>query len=316
MPPRRSTRSARSSVEPQPTIPSKTTSKRKRITEEKENLAKPALSNGKPTLKEVLESDDGKDERDGEHREVKRKRPSPKLDEDEDESEEEVKPKRTSRKPVSSKGRRTMTLESDEDEDEGDYVEDVKPTLKARKPPTKRASKASTARKASSSSKSSSAGKLSSRSAKSASLTDSDEDSMEVDPKPANNKKKATYASSVEDLYASDSEPQGAALSSKKKLAPPLSSKQARAASTPTTASTPERSLLDNESESEPEHSLLDPIRPPTQSPSKSQINSQPKEEPKGPKSRLVIHKMALVNFKSYAGRQEIGPFHKVNFLL
>jgi len=35
-------------------------------------------------------------------------------------------------------------------------------------------------------------------------------------------------------------------------------------------------------------------------------------EEPTGPKSRLVIHKMALVNFKSYAGRQEIGPFHKV----
>jgi structural maintenance of chromosome 4 len=34
--------------------------------------------------------------------------------------------------------------------------------------------------------------------------------------------------------------------------------------------------------------------------------------EPEGPKTRLVIHKMALVNFKSYAGRQEIGPFHKV----
>lgn len=32
---------------------------------------------------------------------------------------------------------------------------------------------------------------------------------------------------------------------------------------------------------------------------------------PAAPKSRLVIHKMVLVNFKSYAGRQEIGPFHK-----
>ena len=31
-----------------------------------------------------------------------------------------------------------------------------------------------------------------------------------------------------------------------------------------------------------------------------------------GPKKRLVIHKLALVDFKSYAGRQEIGPFHKV----
>jgi structural maintenance of chromosome 4 len=32
---------------------------------------------------------------------------------------------------------------------------------------------------------------------------------------------------------------------------------------------------------------------------------------PPGPKSRLTIHKLVLVNFKSYAGRQEIGPFHK-----
>lgn len=31
-----------------------------------------------------------------------------------------------------------------------------------------------------------------------------------------------------------------------------------------------------------------------------------------GPKPRLVIHKLVLVNFKSYQGRQEIGPFHKV----
>jgi structural maintenance of chromosome 4 len=35
-------------------------------------------------------------------------------------------------------------------------------------------------------------------------------------------------------------------------------------------------------------------------------------EEATGPKSRLVIHKLMLINFKSYAGRQEIGPFHKV----
>lgn len=34
-------------------------------------------------------------------------------------------------------------------------------------------------------------------------------------------------------------------------------------------------------------------------------------EEEKGAKPRLVIHKIVLVNFKSYAGRQEIGPFHK-----
>ncbi|KAF8129892.1 RecF/RecN/SMC [Boletus edulis] len=58
--------------------------------------------------------------------------------------------------------------------------------------------------------------------------------------------------------------------------------------------------------EEEEEHSLLEPrVRP--------QTLSQPplKEEENGPKARLVIHKIVLVNFKSYAGRQEIGPFHK-----
>ncbi|KAF8971821.1 RecF/RecN/SMC N terminal domain-containing protein [Flammula alnicola] len=59
--------------------------------------------------------------------------------------------------------------------------------------------------------------------------------------------------------------------------------------------------------EEEEERSLFDP--PPMPAPS-SLPQTMP-EEPTGPKSRLVIHKMALVNFKSYAGRQEIGPFHK-----
>lgn len=61
--------------------------------------------------------------------------------------------------------------------------------------------------------------------------------------------------------------------------------------------------------EEEEETSLFDPP-PITVSSSLPQVIH---EEPAGPKPRLVIHKMALVNFKSYAGRQEIGPFHKVN---
>ena len=60
--------------------------------------------------------------------------------------------------------------------------------------------------------------------------------------------------------------------------------------------------------EEEEERSLFDP--PPMPEPS-SLPQAMP-EEPAGPKSRLVIHKMVLINFKSYAGRQEIGPFHKV----
>ncbi|KAF9515941.1 hypothetical protein BS47DRAFT_1391255 [Hydnum rufescens UP504] len=44
--------------------------------------------------------------------------------------------------------------------------------------------------------------------------------------------------------------------------------------------------------------------------PRPSVVPKEPEIDP-GPKARLVIHKMALVNFKSYKGRQEIGPFHK-----
>ena len=45
----------------------------------------------------------------------------------------------------------------------------------------------------------------------------------------------------------------------------------------------------------------------------RSSLGLPPTEIETGPKSRLVIYKMALVNFKSYKGRQEIGPFHKVS---
>ena len=57
--------------------------------------------------------------------------------------------------------------------------------------------------------------------------------------------------------------------------------------------------------EEEEEMSLLEPRVKPTSA-----------KQPRLPKNylvpNLVIHKMVLVNFKSYAGRQEIGPFHKV----
>lgn len=66
--------------------------------------------------------------------------------------------------------------------------------------------------------------------------------------------------------------------------------------------------------EEEEERSLFEPA---PAIPAPSSLPLPVPEEPTGPKARLVIHKMALVNFKSYAGRQEIGPFHKVglNFI-
>jgi structural maintenance of chromosome 4 len=57
------------------------------------------------------------------------------------------------------------------------------------------------------------------------------------------------------------------------------------------------------------EKSLLDNL--PT-SPLKAKRPPLPLEDPEGPRPRLVIHKLVLVNFKSYAGCQEIGPFHRV----
>ena len=74
-----------------------------------------------------------------------------------------------------------------------------------------------------------------------------------------------------------------------------------------------EKSL--EETDEEPEQSLLEGEHAKsTLKPRLSTIIPPPVlEEPQGPKSRLVIHKMALVNFKSYAGRQVIGPFHKVH---
>jgi len=61
--------------------------------------------------------------------------------------------------------------------------------------------------------------------------------------------------------------------------------------------------------EEEEEHPAL--LQPPPM-PLLSSLPTTLPEEPTGPVSRLVIHKLVLVNFKSYAGRQEIGPFHKV----
>ncbi|OJA11458.1 hypothetical protein AZE42_08347 [Rhizopogon vesiculosus] len=43
-----------------------------------------------------------------------------------------------------------------------------------------------------------------------------------------------------------------------------------------------------------------------------SLIQHAPPEEPSGPKPRLVIHKMVLINLNTYAGGQEVEPFHQL----
>lgn len=69
----------------------------------------------------------------------------------------------------------------------------------------------------------------------------------------------------------------------------------------------PRQSMQPQPVEEEEEMSLFEPLPVPSQ----PKVVPPSQEEPAGPKTRLIIHKMALVNFKSYAGRQVIGPFHK-----
>lgn len=51
--------------------------------------------------------------------------------------------------------------------------------------------------------------------------------------------------------------------------------------------------------------------RPESEEPEEAMITEQPKNEANT--ARLMITKIVNENFKSYAGVQELGPFHKVN---
>ncbi|SPO26608.1 related to SMC4 - Stable Maintenance of Chromosomes [Ustilago trichophora] len=61
----------------------------------------------------------------------------------------------------------------------------------------------------------------------------------------------------------------------------------------------------------EPTSSSQNAPQTPSSSLLKQIATPAPPAAPAGPVKRLVIHKMVLNDFKSYAGRQEIGPFHK-----
>ncbi|KAJ7733746.1 RecF/RecN/SMC protein [Mycena maculata] len=119
----------------------------------------------------------------------------------------------------------------------------------------------------------------------------------DIDTKPASNRTKGKRATK--------SKPKVAPTKSKARasVAPPRPDPAEADPPVVTTAPAPNI----EEEEDEEEKSLFDP--PPMPTP--SQFAQPVVEEPTGPKSRLVIHKMVLVDFKSYAGRQEIGPFHK-----
>ena len=323
MPPRRATRSTRASVDPDPQ-PAVTTSKaaaatkRKRSQQpedpvaEKENVAKStgestgtksSTSKGKSStrsrasLKEVLESDEEGSNESSPHP-VKKSRPSPELSdsEEEDDSFEELKSK--TRKGGGVRKGRTIV----EDSDDEDWGEPPKTLSKARKSFAKSpaAPRKSTARRSS---------------VKPSKVTTEDvdedasmNDSSEEKPTAKGRKsiKPAPPPKPSHESNEEESEVELMPIKPKKHVPPATSSENEGANKTKAT-------LAPGADEDEDEKSLLDAIPPPlSQSQPRSQSQVPQPEEPKGPQARLTIHKMVLVNFKSYAGRQEIGPFHKV----
>lgn len=292
MPPRRSSRSTRASIDPQPEpIPAK---RKREDPHEKENiLSKQTKSRSKvKDLQEIPESDvDNEEEQEDSPPPVKKSRPSLDPESDEEESQpksrkalgkgkgakkviEDERSTRRGKRAVSSKSMAESSGEEDAASDEG-----VKPKTKRAAPKARRAAPVSDDEEDSD---------------QATNMSDFDDD---MDVKPAK-KAKGKRASTK-------SKPKATAAKSKGRssVAPSRPDTEGEDAPAVTIAAP-----VQEEDEEEEGPLLFNP--PPMPTP--SQMSQPAVEEPTGPKSRLVIHKMALVNFKSYAGRQEIGPFHKV----
>ncbi|OCH95713.1 RecF/RecN/SMC protein [Obba rivulosa] len=319
MPPRRSSRSTRASVEPtqveiapEKPVPAKRKRQASVIDEEQENVKPtsrtrrstsaapiaPTRTRGRPKklLQEIPESDD--EDNDAESTPPSKKsRPS--LDEEyENDSaeEEEVKPKakrESSRKPSSVSGRKEPASKAS--------------SRRTRASVEPESTTVSSGRRVSSTSARSA--RTSSRLAKVEEAADDEQSDagvvsgvIKTEEQPASVDREALDRD-AEEKIESDLE-----------VKPRTGRRKARAVSVSDEESREEAPKEDSPDVShevdapieEEEQSLLDP---PKVAPSQEQA-SEP-EEPQGPKPRLVIHKMALINFKSYAGRQEIGPFHK-----
>ncbi|KAF8210152.1 RecF/RecN/SMC protein [Mycena galopus ATCC 62051] len=286
MPPRRSSRSTRASLEPQvEPVPAK---RKREDAHEKENVSKTKSRSKAKDLQEIPESDvDNEEEEEDSPPPVKKSRPSLDAESDEEEpqpksrkalgkgravkKEEDVRQTRRGKRVVSSKS----VVEASEDEEEANLDDEgAKPKTKRAAPKSRRAAPV---------------------------VSDEEEESDHAvsdfeDDKPAK-KAKGKRASTTK------SKPK--ATPAKSKARAPVTPSQpdvAEGSHPAVVAPTP----IQEEDEEEEGPLIFNP--PPMPTPSQM---APVVEEPTGPKSRLVIHKLALVNFKSYAGRQEIGPFHK-----
>jgi structural maintenance of chromosome 4 len=346
MPPRRSTRSsARLSVEPENNPPAP--SKRKRSSgdgtdidlEDRENLTKPpsrttrrppsskpapsapasrASSRSKGASKQVQESDD-----DGEpSHPVKRPRPSPELDGVREEDEEEdvkpiVKPRTrgASVKPVTSstngKPRKEPVAAATED-CEADPEREVKPSTASHahsSGPSSSSLKPSTSRRAGRSSRSA-AVRVKTEPPDELTLENNDVINDEIPACSQRNTARSSSRNVKPSFQSVEDEGSGFLAENANAVATGADEEDTEPLEQqPTPVPSPKKLPSTMPSVYEEEKSLLDDL--PT-SPTKSKRVPPPVEESQGPKPRLVIHKLVLVNFKSYAGRQEIGPFHKV----
>ncbi|KAG6864805.1 hypothetical protein C0991_007028 [Blastosporella zonata] len=332
MPPRRSSRSTRASIEPTEAPPPPAKRKRGQIAdvegEEQEAVAKPpsrarrstsaqpnrtaersrTSARSRGSLHDVAES--GEEEETEPAPPVKKARPSiePKAEEESEFEEEKPKarssalPKRGKplsggRKPASNSSRSGRSsraapapaVQEEQDDEEEAYgsEEEVKTAVRSRRVSRKPQSNSSTSR---------------------APIDEDDEDNDamqtsddEPQPKP---KKSAAPKKVAKAPRSRKAAPQMIQSDEESEEKPPVEEATQEEPLPPTADEAQPEAV---EEEEEEETSLFDP--PPMPAPS-SLPQTMP-EESSGPKARLVIHKMALVNFKSYAGRQEIGPFHK-----
>jgi structural maintenance of chromosome 4 len=309
-PPSRTTRRSSSSKPPPPATTSRVSSR------------------SKIALRQVQDSDDDDDDQEPSHP-AKKSRPSPELEDVHEEDEEDVKPVVRSRNrgaaatsAASLANGRSGKGKITSDTDGEDAAEERVPAKPASRPRSSRSNdsmKPPTSRRGGRPSRSTVVS-VKAEPPDEPSLGNIDDDGDEEDEIPTTSKRRAAKSSSrkvksltpepaeeeelVADTHLDD---KSKAISDNSNGEPALSAE----ASTPVPSPKklpPTASLVHEE-----EKSLLDdlPVLP-----AKARHAPLTVEEPKGPHPRLVIHKLVLVNFKSYAGRQEIGPFHKVGCLL
>ena len=311
MPPRRSSRSGRTLVEHTPieTLPPK----RKRgstvetTTEKNENVTKPpsrTMSSGRATapaartrasrskisLSKIEESTEGEEEEEAQAPVKKKVRPSLDAGDEDGRDEKPVKPTQTRRSARSS-------IKKEVDEDDQVIV-----SQPPKRPPTKR-------------------GRAASQTTTTPNTTVEELEGEDVKPRTHDRRSRNILDGGVEraDVPLNDSKEGHKSRGSKARVSFETPSKEQKADedvdvetypirnSQPPSQPKPMQPQADEEGGGEEFH-LVDPIPMPNPETLAQSIH----EQPYGPQTRLVIHKIVLVNFKSYAGRQIIGPFHKV----